>query len=757
MKTKKNDYRFSIHPATTSQAVVRSNLRLRRPLPFKKMASILLLTAAIIGTTGAASTSTVTSSQVVKADIFTDTVCVSGNSGQASTWGDSEERFGGLGGSTKNMMDLSRKASPTELTRPSANAVTESVDYRLTAYEKYGSNYPVFTTWTPAYETGDFLFAGVDKTGGLGTGDDINSGSTQGSETFTAADSRMIAADIGRCTNLGGIIESNMANTLTMFPRLILSGTSTMYSASTDVSLTNETSPLHFVLDGLDEIVINLRDAIFIPFMLPLVLIGAIWVAYVGIIKRKAMQAVQSSVWMVMAIALGVVFLAQPTFIAKFVDDTVSQFQATINNGMAVAAPTDELCQATGDMASKREASCTMWKASVYNVWEQGQFGGYADDTTDPRGILNNPDYSIQYGNESVTATSWGQFQLDRQATGMALQESEVAYAQLVAMDNSGWAGGSGMSQIGAALMMNFTVPVHSIVPFVFAFIQLGYQLMMIMAVIVSPFFFLLGIIPNWGRRVLVRFAELLVIIAVKRIVTTFVLAAYFVFYSIIATTPVNPLLQTVLVAVLAVATFRFRSWMLGMTTQNINFGGNKSFGLPGGKAAAAAAGVGGMVAGGLLAAPIGALVGSLSAHKAARSEANGLEGKGEMTLGSSPTADAKPRDRSTMQQAQQAVSTAKTLKGLSGTAPAAATPAPVAAPASPTAAPKFPTTPEPENVRVAPQRREAPQPDKGSGVAEAAGAAVGLGMTATGVGALGAGAGSAGTTAAVKAIQPWQ
>jgi hypothetical protein len=653
----KNEYTIEILRDSTSKDIVR-RIKYRRMLPVSP-AKLLSAFALLFAVCASSVLPILASSEAAHADVLTDIACVTSKAGQQGAWTEDDKKFGPLGGYTPTMLQSTQKADADKVIRPSANAVTGSVNYRLTAYEKYGSNFPLFSTWTPAVVEGDFTFAGVSSNAGLGTGSNIESGSTNGSVVQTSSTSRMVAQDIGKCGNLGGNTEAWIANSISLIPRLFLSLSSEVYSTSTDVSLSNEDSFLHSLLDAVDDKVIDLRDAFFVPFLIPLILMGAVYIAWVGIIKRGAMQAVQGTVWMIAAIAAGTVFLAQPSFLAVTMDGFVSEVQGSLNNNLSVANDASELCQATGDMYSKREAACTMWEASVYNVWESGQFGNYASDTTDPRGILNNSDYEIQYGNASVNATSWGQFQLDRQATGSSLQESEVAYAQLASNGVNGgnevWAGGH-LSQITAAITMWVTVPVHAAVPLFFGILQISYQLMTLVLIMASPFFFLLGVIPNFGRGVLMRFAEMMVSIVLKRIITTLLLAVYFIFYSAIATSETVIIVQIFAIAAIAGGILYARRWLLNITANKVDFGGDKRFGLPGAKAAGYVAGLGGAAAGaaagavvggggtfGALTTAFGALAGGNKARKATRSENSDMEGSGF----NKPTADAKIPNRS--------------------------------------------------------------------------------------------------------------
>jgi len=742
----KSEYQFTILRDVSRKALIPRLTRTRMSGSLRKLVEVGLLASILVGFAGVAASPT-----IAKADVISDLVCVKGDSGQQNRWGDDNEKFGGIGGYTPAMTMLTKKASATKVVNTSG-AAADSGKYRVTAYEKYGSSFPQFTTWTPAYTTEEFMFAGVDSTGGLGTGDSINSGSTAGSEPVTASDSRFLAQDLGRCGNLKGKAEMHIANgVISGIPRFIVDVSAFLYSTTSGIPLSDEANPMHFLLDVVEDIVGGLNDSLFLPFMLPMVLLGATYVAYVGIIKRAATKALTGTGWMIAAIAMGTFLLAQPTFMLNMADTLMTSVQSQINDQANSAAPTSEICEATGENVQKRESACTIWQAAIYAPWLEGQYGTYAFDDSDPRNILNNQNYTIRYGSETVTASSWGQFQLDRQATGMALQESEVAYAQLsgnaVGADTGGnklWAGGQD-AQTTAAGMMWLTSIVHSIVPLAFSFMQFCFQLMLLMAVLMSPFMFLLGIIPQWGTRVLKRYAEIVVNIFIKQIIATICLSVYFMLYSLIASAETKVMVQTVVIAGLVWATFFTRVQL--QKIGSANFGGNKSVGLWGQGLFTNGAKLFGAIGGGIVAGGGGAILGGIKAGRAYQRDSADVKSDG-----GNPVADVKPRNIPNKEVVPAKVE------------PTQITPATMAAPApKPAAAVGVAPAPRVEqaaapapfpssDARLAPQKRETVVQQVAT--PKNVGAAAGVAATATAVGVPAAGVISAGASEVTKRVQ---
>ena len=671
-KVKPKEYSIQVLSDTTSKAAAKRVKHNRFSSFMKTAVSLGVVVAAVGGGVVSAGAATAVTSSNAKADILTDLICIDGNSDDAGKWDAGSNRYANMGG--QSTMTMEKITASTKSSNVAVFGFPEDSwgpnERYVTAYEKYGLEFPKFDSWKPVYADEEYTFKGVSAAGN-GTYSDGGTIPTSSLATAVAVQpgaSKLTTTNALSCTAILPSVESGIANILTTPSRFITAIALEIYGASFGTSISQEGSILYPIGQAIDAMITNqggLRDTLFVPFMIPLITMGAMWVAYVGIVKRRAAAAVQSVVWMVAAIAAGTVFLAQPTLISGFIDSGVAEVQQVINETVLTTENDMCLLNGTADTNSvTREMKCSIWYSTIYAPWVSGQFGTSitskesADPnrdggdvlTSDPRGFLKTQAAKISYGssNSNVTPATWAQFMLDRQATTKSFEISEVAYAQLsgqAAMGVNGtWAGGTG-NQISAAILMFFGVLASTLVLFVYGFALLIYQLLMVTAVLLSPLFFLMGIIPNWGRRVLMRYAEILVSLALKRIITSLLLAIYLIFYQLVSGT--GPLfIQLILVAVLAVFAVFARTRFVNMFAGDINFGGNKSINLPGAGLIAGAAGLGGAAAGLAVAGPIGALVGGANAHKNAKQDAAGIAGSNQgMTLSSNesaPTADVR-------------------------------------------------------------------------------------------------------------------
>ena len=665
---KPKEYSVQVLRDNTSQGAVKRIKRNRTSAPLKKLATLTLVLSFVGGGLVSATAATAMTAKQANANVVADMVCIKADADNSGAWNGGANVYGTIGGRAQYSMDKIGRNTPVSDAAYDGKAGSwggnsapagEQGKY-LTAYEKYGVLYPQYDSWVPVFADKKVSVKQIDSSkGSYSTGE--GKLPVKGGNDLEAGASPLTTTDVGSCLAFMPAVSAGISNLISVLPRFVMGASLELYATAYGSSISDKDSVLYGIGQSINKFITQpggLKDSLFIPFILPLLLIGAIWVGYVGIVKRAAMQAVQSTAWMIVAIALGTIFLAQPTLVSSFVDSTVAQVQRIVNESVLSGSSSNNMCNLDGSGDSRatiRETKCTIWHSTIYTTWVAGQFGQGANSSTAngsiltqeaDRDVLGNNTYSIHYGSSNVKpAETWPQFMIDRQVTNKSLELSEVAWAQLSgaggATINADWAGSMGM--ISSSVLMFFGAGASSAVLLVYGFTLLIYQLMMISAVLMSPFFFLFGIVPNWGRRVLMRYAELLTSLAVKRIVTGTMLAFYLLFYNLIIGDANLGLLLVKLIIIFALAVFFIgsRKKFVNMFADNINFGGNKSVGLPGNKAIALAAGLGvGAIGGGLIG-------GAIVAHKTRKSNKD-MEGKiSDIKLeGGNPTADIKTPPR---------------------------------------------------------------------------------------------------------------
>ena len=127
----------------------------------------------------------------------------------------------------------------------------------------------------------------------------------------------------------------------------------------------------------------NMYKTLFIPYLAPVVILAALWVAWQAIVKKRVSMGIQGLLWMLFATLVGVYYLVQPAAVLTWVfrqTETVVNYLITVipKNG-ANLADSSSRCYPRGETDSQRAVNrslrCTLWSTFYYSFWAQGQFG----------------------------------------------------------------------------------------------------------------------------------------------------------------------------------------------------------------------------------------------------------------------------------------------------------------------------------------------------------------------------------------------
>jgi hypothetical protein len=514
----------------------------------------------------------------------------------------------------------------------------------ITVLEKYGYFAPTFTVWhgmnpeKEEYANDEAPFIG---TGGKGDG---NEAPTMGSLVWisNASTSPFFSHGPGDCLAMGPEITVGIANKIAAIPKFLIAATGEVYGWANTVTITGDDSPLKGVAEGVKELITGdptsdakgLKDLLFFDFLTPIILVATMGLIWTGLVKRSSIQAAQGALWMIGATIAAVFFLVAPLKVPEVIDNIVGGVSSGISNAFIGSDNSSEFCALPaaekgvndGQNASRatRQVKCSLWYSTIYVPWVSGQFNvnqyevtrdsnvqlfedpnvksdasragtpqddlkntGFddteknIDSTKDTRGVFDNFPSALGAGTLSEDAQSWPYYQMDVQANqvaGVGLNYSEIAYNQIVINDNLEWKNAN--SSIGAAALSLLSAIGPSIVILSISLTLVGYQIAMLVMIAFAPLFFLMGVAPGWGRRISMRWLEIIVGLLVKRIVLMLFLLVFVKFYMlVIMTENINPFFQIILVAVLAAVAMSQRSRILSVFTDAINFGGNRGIG----------------------------------------------------------------------------------------------------------------------------------------------------------------------------------
>src|SRR5699024_428195 len=164
--------------------------------------------------------------------------------------------------------------------------------------------------------------------------------------------------------------------------KTINQSTITVYQAATSDGLLSSFNEM------VENVVVALREGIWRPLIPTIVILGAAWLGWYGLVRKRMTLTLESSVWMVAATTLGFWILLQPAAVmglasslvnsgTQLVTSTVGQIPYGGGSGACPAgaqAPERASWESELDFQVRRNADM-LWSSLVCQPWVAGQFG----------------------------------------------------------------------------------------------------------------------------------------------------------------------------------------------------------------------------------------------------------------------------------------------------------------------------------------------------------------------------------------------
>lgn len=367
------------------------------------------------------------------------------------------------------------------------------------------------------------------------------------------------------------------------------------------------TSDVSNLLIGEDEGIISgviegFQDSLYQNYLLPVVVLAALWVGWQGLVKRRGTEAIQGTFWIIISAVAAVAFFIWPTEIARTTDNAVGTVGSTIISAMATSVVGEsETCSLPEDAPNReiRTVQCSLWSTFIYQPWASSQFGATAKDTFEP-------DVPITFRPDSTDQVSIPLYFLDARTLNYAEvksgdersdSEREAQWATFTdeykqEQYRKGWSNfvGKSGSGLGDGLVASLAL-LFGMIPLVFfSFTLILQQVTFILLMLVGPLFLLVGLIPGQGRRLMLGWLELSLSTVIKRLVTYVVAGLLLTAIGIIIGSSVSggsaveqiagssgSFGQIVMIGIAGVATVAFRRKILDQYG-TVNLGGDQTF-----------------------------------------------------------------------------------------------------------------------------------------------------------------------------------
>jgi TrbL/VirB6 plasmid conjugal transfer protein len=376
-----------------------------------------------------------------------------------------------------------------------------------------------------------------------------------------------------KCSDLTSQIGNNVAGMVFDMAKSLDRVTITVYQSAAGANI------LSWLSSSVDRLITALGNAVYFPFLAPVVIIGAIWLAWQGLVRKRATRTLEGTIWMVMACAAAVWLIGRPadfTNVGTTVSNGVTSVLNTAFAKLPATAGSNCLPVANNDPQSvNADYSFTsgnglvdqnaneLWSVLVCKPWLDGEFGTtvYAvPGSSQPQTIVNQYGRQLLFAqsvatNEQPTADLVNFKQQTYAGIAMQLQQNNPSVFALFQGNQWTTRLEIGFSALFAAVAAGLLV---LLIALTLIILKLGFLLLLV----AGPFFLIVGLHPGFGRVIAVRWFEMLVGVLMKQVAVALTLSVLLYCYSLIMGTTDQALpwaLKIIMIALVTVAVFIYR------------------------------------------------------------------------------------------------------------------------------------------------------------------------------------------------------
>jgi hypothetical protein len=375
-----------------------------------------------------------------------------------------------------------------------------------------------------------------------------------------------------QCSDMTSLIGNNIAAVVFDAAKALDRVTITVYQSAAGEGI------LAWLSGAVDKLITSLGNAIYFPYLAPVVIIGAIWLAWQGLIRRRATRTIEGTIWMVLACAAAIWLIGRPadfTGMGKAVSDGITQ---TLNIAFAkLPAPHESSCvplhkgdpqlpagssfaYAPGNGVVAANAN-ELWTVLVCKPWLDGEFG------TTSYGAKGGPQTVVNtYGRQLLWAQA---IATSEQPTAAVITAKKDAYAGIAASIKNNYPavyplfqGKQWTTRLEIAFAALFAALAAGLLVLLIAITLILLKLGFLLLLVAGPFFLIIGTHPGFGRIIALRWVEMLIGVLLKTAAIALVLAVLLYAYSLImaASDAVLPwALKILMISLVTVAVFIYR------------------------------------------------------------------------------------------------------------------------------------------------------------------------------------------------------
>ncbi len=374
-----------------------------------------------------------------------------------------------------------------------------------------------------------------------------------------------------QCSDMTSLIGNNVAGMVFDAAKSLDRVTITVYQAAAGNSI------LTWLQNAVDKLISALGNAIYFPYLAPVVILGAVWLAWQGLIRKRATRTIEGTLWMVVAATAAIALISRPADFTGVGTAVANGTTGVLNAAFSkLPTPTGSNCLPVqaGDAQSVTsnyaftsgnglvdENANELWSVLVCKPWLWGELG-----TTDYTTGNGQPTVVNTYGRQLL----WSQaIAADETATTALIQAKQATYtgiANSIQQNDPGiyplFQGNQWTTRLEIAFAAIFAALVAGLLILLIALTLIVLKLGFLLLLVVGPFFLIIGTHPGFGRIIAIRWFEMLVGVLLKQVAIAIVLSVLLYCYSLIMGTSDEALpwaLKILMIALVSVAVFIYR------------------------------------------------------------------------------------------------------------------------------------------------------------------------------------------------------
>jgi len=375
-----------------------------------------------------------------------------------------------------------------------------------------------------------------------------------------------------QCSDMTSLIGNNVAGMVFDAAKSLDRVTITVYQSAAGNSI------LTWLQNAVDKLISALGKAIYFPYLAPVVILGAMWLAWQGLIRKRATRTIEGTLWMVVAATAAIALIGKPADFTGIGTSVANSTTGVLNAAFSkLPAPTGGNCLPVqaGDPQSVTSSYAftsgngvvdqnanELWSVLVCKPWLWGELGttNYAATGNGTQTVVNT------YGRQLLWAQAIAANETPSTSLIQAKQATYTGISNSIQQNDPSiyplFQGNQWTTRLEIAFAAMFAALVAGMLILLISLTLIVLKLGFLLLLVAGPFFLIIGTHPGFGRIIAVRWFEMLVGVLMKQVAIAIVLSVLLYSYSLIMGTSDAALpwaLKILMIALVTMAVFIYR------------------------------------------------------------------------------------------------------------------------------------------------------------------------------------------------------